>query len=126
MKLVVTEALQGTVRVSPWIKEVYVDVQGLVRLHAYSLPAEKDAQEKSLYAEGDISHWQVMPGINPDNLKEPVLIGRPGTEIVETVSREQILSVKVERLATDPERQANEIAELKALIAELTASKKNK
>ena len=83
----------------PEHKKVFFDRSGKFFFHAFELRKQKDDKKNTgLFGSGTFSHREPVPGDwNVDGeIKEEIVIGNPETEVVHTMSREDVLASDVE------------------------------
>lgn len=94
---IVTKDLQNTVKKNKHIKEVYFTVDNS---HFFSAHKSENENDKSLYAR---TFEATVPNKDKSLLGKKMLIGIPEMEIVETLTRDQIIKGQTGEIVTEDE-----------------------
>lgn len=96
LKPIITRELQETLISNPGIKKVHFDYKGRHYFNVFELLSGKEGdKEKALYGTGVYWKHQVIPGHNPEKVKEVISKGDPTTKIVESLTREQVIDTEI-------------------------------
>jgi hypothetical protein len=128
-KPIITEELKNTIFACPHVDTVYFDAQGRHYFNVFKLIRGKGAginakfsDEQALFGSGTFSHRQLIDSpLNVDGLKEDIAKGDPDTEIVTSMTRDEILQYEIEHSTTELMKSVGSLTDdqKKQLIIEL-------
>lgn len=93
MQPIITKELKSFLLSNKKIKEVHFDINGKHYFQFFELLVSRKSNSYSKFGSGIFSHQQIIPGDwNVDKIKEDIAVGDPETEIILTMSREDVLN----------------------------------
>lgn len=108
----ISSELQDTLRQDEGIKTIYFDKKGNHFFNVHELLINKDTKERALFTRGKYSHTQVIPGSwNVEKITERVSVGIPGCEVVNSMTRDEILKYDTEKPKS--EKKTEEVSDKK-------------
>ena len=97
----ISKELKDTLLLNENIKNVYYDIKGKHYFNVHKLLShdEKELQQgiEKIYGRGEYSHSRVIPGSwNVEKIKEHLSKGIAKTEIVNILTRDEVIGVEIE------------------------------